>query len=233
MLRLFNPFFLILLRQKWFANFIQSLILKLHNIFYDLGSLIAVTINDGIHPKHQILRYKEWFFDLVDHNSVVLDVGSNTGMMAALLAKKAKYVYGIEISQRHSKVAQNNYVASNLQFLTGDATSYDYKSCQPISCVTLSNVLEHIDDRVGFLKSLQEVLIWSDLSPKIFLIRVPTVERDWITVYKQGLGIEYRLDRTHKIEHTRQQLLGELSDAGLRIINFEARFGEYYVVCHA
>ena len=178
------------------------------------------------------MRYKEWFLDLVDENSVVLDVGSNTGMMAALLAKKAKYVYGIEINRKHSEAAQNNYVATNLQFLTGDATSYEYKSCQPISCVTLSNVLEHIDDRVRFLKKLQEVLVWCDLTPKVFLIRVPTIERDWISVYKKELGVEYRLDRTHSIEHTKQQLLSELEDAGLSVINFETRFGEYYVVCH-
>jgi 2-polyprenyl-3-methyl-5-hydroxy-6-metoxy-1,4-benzoquinol methylase len=232
MLRVFKSLFLILLNQKLVAQCIQSLVLRMHNTFYDLGSLIAITINDGVHPKHQILQYKEWFLRFIDGNSVVLDVGSNTGMMAALMANKAKFVYGIEINKKHSEAAQKNYHAHNLKFLTGDATTYDYKGCQPISCITLSNVLEHIDDRVNFLKKLQEVLIWSDLTPRLFLIRVPTVERDWISVYKKNIGVEYRLDRTHKIEHTRQQLLSELTNAGLSVVNFETRFGEYYVICH-
>ena len=206
--------------------------MRLHGFLYDLCGILAVSVNGGIHPKHRILQYKEWFFDKISPGSIVLDVGSNTGAMAALLAEKASYVYGIEIDATLSKVAQKRYPKPNIKFLTGDATSYNYEDCRPINAVTLSNVFEHIEDRVNFLKRLQFGVAWNVATPRLFLIRVPAIERDWLSVYKKEVGVEYRLDRTHTIEHTRLQLLEELTAAGLRIESLETRFGEYYVVCY-
>lgn len=206
--------------------------MRLHGYLYDLCGILAVSVNGGTHPKHRILRYKEWFLDRIEINDVVLDVGSNTGSMPILMAEKARYVYGIEIDPALAKKAQERCQKQNIEILTGDATVYDYKVCQPINCVTLSNVLEHIENRVSFIKRLRTVVIWNESTPRKFLIRVPTIERDWLSVYKQEFGIEYRLDRTHTVEHTRQQLFEELTEAGLRIESFETRFGEYYVVCY-
>jgi cytidyltransferase-like protein len=57
-------------------------------------------------------------------------------------------------------------------------------------------------DRVIFLKTLVKKIKWKDDKNKQLLIRVPMIDRDWITVYKRELGIEYRLDNTHFIEYT-------------------------------
>lgn len=203
----------------------------MHNLLYDLISLFAVELNDGVHPKHHILQYKEWFLNHIEADFVVLDIGSNTGAMPALIARKAQFVYGIEIDPKLTAIAKETYEMPNLEFLLGDATSYCYRSCRPINCVTLSNVLEHIDNRVNFLRQLQQELPWSKQKPRLFLIRVPTIERDWLSVYKKDLGLEYRLDRTHKVEHTRRLLAKELVAAGLKIVSIETRFGEYYVKC--
>lgn len=208
------------------------LVLKLHNKLYDLCGVLAVGTNGGVHPKHRLLRYKEWFLDHVEPEWVVLDIGSNTGAMPALLAEKVQYVYGIEIDPQLSEIAKRNNDTTNVEFLTGDATTFDYSGCRPIDCVTLSNVLEHIRDRVGLLRLLLARLPWRDVHHRIFLIRVPTIDRDWLAAYKKEIGVEYRLDRTHEIEHTQQELVAELEAAELIIANFEVRFGEYYVVCH-
>jgi SAM-dependent methyltransferase len=207
------------------------LVPTLHNKLYDLCGVLAVTTCGGVHPKHRLLRYKEWFLDQIAPEWVVLDIGSNTGAMPALLAEKAQYVYGIEIDPQLSEIAKRINDTTNVEFLTSDATTFDYSSCRPIDCVTLSNVLEHIRDRVGFIRSLLARLPWRDVNHRIFLIRVPTIERDWLAAYKKEVGVEYRLDRTHEIEHTRQELVAELEIAGLTITNFEVRFGEYYAVC--
>lgn len=221
-----------ILKLKPVAYKLLPYVLKAHNLFYDLASMIAVTVNHGEHPKHSIMLYKEWFLSHVDSSSIVLDVGSNTGAMSSLMAKKAKYVYGIEIDAEHASEARARYSMPNLEFVTGDATSYSYKGFKQINCVTLSNVLEHIEDRINFLKNLQREVPWSDNAPRLFLIRVPSIERDWISVYKKLCGVEYRLDSTHKIEHTQQLLHEELLAAGLQIVSFETRFGEYYLKCY-
>jgi len=206
--------------------------MRLHGHLYDLCGILAVRVNGGIHPKHRILRYKEWFLDRIESNDVVLDVGSNTGSMPVLMADKCRYVYGIEIDPCLAKKAKEKCQNANIEIFTGDATSYYYKLCEPISCVTLSNVLEHIVNRVDFLKQIQSAVVWSNPSSKKFLIRVPALERDWLAVYKKEFGVEYRLDRTHAVEHTRKQILDEIGDAGLQVESFETRFGEYYIVCY-
>lgn len=206
-------------------------ILSGHNLLYDLAGIVAVAANDGIHPKHYLLRYKEWFRDRIGHDWIVVDVGSNTGGMAAMLASKARYVYGIELMPKLVEAARRTYTAPNLEFIAADATKYDYSSCLPIDCVVLSNVLEHIVDRVEFLTMLRRNLSWRDPGRRLFLIRVPTLERDWLAHYKKNIGVEYRLDRTHEIEHTKAELVQELNDAGLTIESLETRFGELYAVC--
>ena len=66
---------------------------------------------------------------------------------------------------------------------------------QKFDVIILSNVLEHIENRIEFLQKIK------NLAPKI-LIRVPMINRDWITLYKKELGVEWRLDKTHYIEYT-------------------------------
>lgn len=220
-----------LLLNKRVAPYALRLVMKVHNALYDLSGSLAIVANGGKHPKHRLLRYQEWFRDRIESGWVVIDVGSNTGSMAALLAVKARYVYGIEIVPHLADIARRSHAADNLVFLTGDATTFDYSGCRPIDCVTLSNVLEHIRDRVDFIIMLTERLPWRDPNRCNFLIRVPTVERDWLAPYKKEFGIEYRLDRTHEIEHTQAQFFEEVQAAGLTVEHFEVRFGEFYAVC--
>lgn len=227
-----KPLLLNILREKRVALFFLRLVMKAHNTLYDFAGFFAIAVNDGKHPKHHIVRYQEWFCDHIDANWVVVDVGSNTGSMAALLAGKAHYVYGIEIIPQLSDIARQKYTNKDLEFITADATTFDYSKCQPIDCVTLSNVLEHIHDRIEFLNMLRRRLPWRNPHACTFLIRVPTIERGWLAVYKKELGIEYRLDRTHEIEHTQEQFCVELQAAGLEIESLEVRFGEIYAVCH-
>jgi 2-polyprenyl-3-methyl-5-hydroxy-6-metoxy-1,4-benzoquinol methylase len=219
------------LMNKRIAPIALRWVMKLHNALYDLSGSLAVIVNGGKHPKHRLLRYQEWFRDHIEPSWVVIDVGSNTGDMTALLADKARHVYGIEIVPDLAELARRNHVATNLEFLTGDATAFDYSSCQPIDCVTLSNVLEHIRERSTFVAMLRQRLPWRNPGHCNFLIRVPTIERDWLAPYKKETGVEYRLDRTHEIEHTREAFFEELAAAGLHVESFDVRFGEFYAVC--
>lgn len=208
-------------------------LLKLHNLLYRLITRLAIKIEGGSHPKHRLMRYEDWFVEHIEPGSVVLDVGCNTGAMALRLSEKAAFVYGIEINPLLCAEAERRHAVANLKFICADATTFDYCSCQAIDHVTLSNVLEHIDDRSRFLRRLLEQVVWRLPQTKSLLIRVPMVDRDWLTLYKKELGVDYRLDPTHYTEYTQRQFEQELSAAGVTVTALRICFGEIYAVCRA
>jgi hypothetical protein len=56
------------------------------------------------------------------------------------------------------------------------------------------------------------------------------ITRDWKVLYKKEIGLDYRLDDTHFIEYTQDELLGELTRTNYRISSLTVRFGEFWVV---
>ena len=208
-------------------------ILKLHNISYTLAGILASVTEGNVHPKHRILLYKEWFLEHVKESAVVLDVGSNTGLLPRTLANKVQFVYGIEILEDLVNIARQNNDYNNLKFFSGDATLYDYDLINPVSVITLSNVLEHIENRVEFLRKIIQQVRWQNENEMRILVRVPMYDRDWITVYKKDLGIEWRLDKTHFTEYTLESFEEEMRMSGVEILSVKIKFGEIYAVCKA
>ena len=97
-----------ILFRKSIAKKLERFLLNLHTKTYNLSGRLAVVVNDGIHPKHRIMRYAEWFLNNIHTDWVVLDVGCNTGMMAGILAQKARLVYGIEIDGKLIELAPSS-----------------------------------------------------------------------------------------------------------------------------
>ena len=222
-----------LLSTKTVASALLRPMLKIHTLSYKLSGMFASIVHNNIHPKHRIMLYKEWFLDNINKDDVVLDVGCNTGMMPEVMSQKATFVYGIEIEKLHVEVARNLRKKDNIEYICADATTYNYSECMPIDIVTLSNVLEHIEYRIDFLKKLISQIIWKNMNNKQLLIRVPMIDREWITIYKKELGLEYRLDNTHFIEYTFEQFKNELTQSGIKILSYHIKFGEIYAVCKA
>lgn len=211
-------------------KYILLVVLKLHNLCYRYAGSLAVRL-EGSHPKHRLMQYKEWFLEHIKPKDVVLDVGCNTGAMPFLFSSKASFVYGVEIDERLLSTAKANNSNSNLEYILADATKLNYEELRPVSVVTLSNVLEHIDDRVGFLAAIVKRLKWQDAANRRILIRVPMIDRDWITLYKKELGVDWKLDPTHFTEYTFEQFQEEMDKVGLDIAEVNIRFGEIYAVC--
>jgi predicted RNA methylase len=215
------------------AKLLRNVMLKIHNLSYKLSTIFSTILNDGNHPKHEILNYEKWFADNLEKSDIVLDIGSNTGLMVNYLSEKVEYVYGIEINETLHNKAKQLIQKTNVEFICYDATQYDYSKCRNISALTLSNVLEHIEERVEFLKKIIKQIPWKDETQKKILIRVPMIDRDWISIYKKQVGVEYRLDKTHFTEYTFTQFENELDYSGVEIINYQVKFGELYAVCKA
>jgi len=170
------------------------------------------------------MNYHKFFIDNISENDIVLDVGCGNGYLAYDVAKKAEKVKGIDINKNNIEFAKKHYKRGNLEFIVGDATKCQFN--ESFGVIILSNVLEHIENRVEFLKKLRNV------APK-FLIRVPLITRSWLPVYLKELGYEYRLDKTHYIEYTEEEFFEEMEKAGLEVESYYVKWGELYAVVHS
>lgn len=199
-----------------------KLILRIHSASYRLaGSLAKDLEKDSLHPKHRIMNYHKYFVDNINENDIVLDIGCGNGALTYDVAKKAKRVMGIDINERNVSIANSKYLRNNLSYICSDALKE--LPDEKYDVIILSNVLEHIEKRVEYLKSLKKI------APK-FLIRVPMLNRSWIDMYKKELGLEYRLDTSHFIEYTLESLEDELDRAGINILSYSIQFGEIWSV---
>lgn len=194
-------------------------ILRSHNLCYRLASVFCK--EQELHPKHRLMNYHKFFIDNVDSGDIVLDIGCGNGALSFDIAKKAGKIVGIDLNIKNISIAKKRYSAPNIEYLTGDAIE-DLPN-QKFDVVVLSNILEHIENRIDFLNKIKT------LTPKI-LIRVPMVNRDWITLYKKELGVEWRLDKTHYREYTLESFKDELKQADLNLGKYSIQFGEIWAI---
>ena len=180
--------------QRFVCRSLSRLLLRLHNLSDVYASKMAKFIEPNrLHPKHRLMEYHNWFLNRLSFDWLVLDIGCGNGALCFDMAKCCRKVIGIDINPDNIRAAKAQYCADNIEYLTCDVRKYE-SPVRP-DVITMSNVLEHIRDRQQLLSCLKKIC-------SRFLIRVPMIERDWITLYKKELGIEHRLDPTHFIEYT-------------------------------
>jgi len=196
--------------------------IALSDLFLSLANLLVTRKHAGVHPKHDIMRFEEFFLRYVEPPHSVLDVGCSRGTVSSRLAAKARLVTAIDFNTEHIEFARAHHSAGNIRYIIADAITYQPNERFDI-CV-LSNVLEHIDDRIGIVGKLRQI---SD----VLLVRVPALDRDWWPLYRRSIGVEWRNDTTHYIEHTEEELRAELSAGGWKIDILERKWGEFYVKC--
>ena len=186
----------------------------------------SLTFGKGEHPKHRLTAYHDFFIERVKESNSVLDIGCGYGAVARSIAKAHPncLVLGVDIDAERLKQAINSKGYPNLRYVLADATT-DLPA-EKWDVVVLSNVLEHIHDRVGFLRAIKE-----KVDPKKFLIRVPHFERDWQLAMRKELGIYYFSDPDHKIEHTIEEFESEILKAGLSIVDLNTPWGEIWAEC--
>ena len=196
-------------------------VLQFHTFVCRILRKAAVFCNNGVHPRHQLIRYQEFFLNNINKGDILLDVGCGIGIVAKELAAKAGRVVAIDMDKSAIEKAKSKNNLANLEYIHADVTSYHFRDNFDVA--VLSNVLEHIEDRIIFLRKVASVC-------KKILVRVPMVDRDWITLYKKNMGLEYRLDKTHFIEYTYDSFKKEVEAAGLSIYSYYVKFGELYAI---
>lgn len=186
----------------------------------------AMAHGRGEHPKHRLTGYHNFFLRRINDGERVLDVGCGYGAVARSLARAYPRCDVVGMDQDKFRLTQARALDNppNLQFVEGDATktvpagSWD--------AVVLSNVLEHIEERVRFLLALQEATRASR-----YLIRVPLFERDWQMALRRELGVNFLSDDDHKIEHTLTEFRAEISEAGFTTVELQTMWGEIWADC--
>ena len=106
-----------LLSKKITAKIFLNFFLKLDNQLYKAISTLSIAAEEGEHPKHDILKYHEWFLSRVDERSVVLDIGCNTGNLLTKIGHKINAGYGIDIKSDYIKIAKRKNKLKNLDFI--------------------------------------------------------------------------------------------------------------------
>ena len=197
---------------------------RLDNALYRAISLAAIRYEGGLHPKHRLTGYHDFFVERVRPGERVLDVGCGVGALAADLARlKDARVTGVDLDRHAVAEARRLRRDPRLTFLEADARALPAGG---FDVVILSNVLEHLDHRVEFLRE-----VVARAAPQRLLVRVPLFERDWRVPLKQELGVDFRLDPTHRLEYSLERLEAEVGEAGLLVQERQVRWGEIWAVC--
>ncbi|MBC7833665.1 MAG: glycosyltransferase [Phycisphaerales bacterium] len=205
-------------------------LLGLDEPLYEMQGEAAVAAEGGLHPKHRLMRYHDFFVERIGSGERVIDLGCGVGALAASIADRSgAEVTGMDWLQKSldkaAVVAMERGVAERVHWVLGDITSE--RAPGEFEVVVLSNVLEHIAARAERLRMWRE---WYLGKAGRVLIRVPAFDREWRAPYKKELGVEWRLDPTHETEYTEGQLREEVGAAGLRVTELIVRWGEYWAV---
>lgn len=186
----------------------------------------AIMLGNGEHPKHDLIPYHQFFIDNLADCSRIVDLGCGYGAVARSVAKAYPdaNVIGIENDPQRFDQAIKSQNPKNLTFEFDSLHSF--QSDEGVDGVILSNVLEHLEDRIGTLKNLNSLK-----GLKRIVVRVPSFERHWSVPLRRKLNVSYFQDSDHKIEHTLEEFRLEIMEAGLNLNKLQIAWGEIWAVC--
>ena len=202
-------------------------LLEVYGDAYEGADSGAIAYEGGVHAKHRLMRYHDFFVERIRPGERVLDVGCGIGALAHDLADRAEAdVVAIDASKWMLKIAREQFAHPRVTYLQADAVAYAPE--RPVDVAVLSNVLEHVGERDELLHRLRE-----RAGAHRLLIRVPVADRDWTVPLRRELGLPHFSDPEHKVEYTPELLRAEVEGAGWRMHEPILRWGEIWVEASA
>jgi ubiquinone/menaquinone biosynthesis C-methylase UbiE len=197
-------------------------LLELNEDAYSWVDRAAIDYDGGVHAKHRLIRYHDFFVERVRSGERVLDVGCGKGELAHDLVERAgAVVTGIDMNREYLRFARERYHDPHLEFVEADVL--EYLPDAAFDVVILSNVLEHIERRPELLRRIVE-----QVRPSRLLLRVPVLARDWTVPLREELGLWHFSDATHFVEYDPELFHRELGQAGLEVTELVLVWGEIW-----
>jgi len=197
-------------------------LLEIYDGTYPFVDHAAISYDGGVHVKHRLTGYHDFFVDRVRPGERVLDVGSGKGELAHdLVIRSGAAVVGIDNDPAHLAFARSHFSHERLEFLEGDVLEQLPEG--RFDVVVMSNVLEHVAPRIELLRRLLD-----SAAPSRVLVRVPVLARDWMVPLRRELGLPYFSDLGHCVEYDPERLRAELADAGLEVKELILVWGEIW-----
>jgi len=197
-------------------------LLEVYEDAYRAVDRAAIAYDDGVHAKHRLTGYHEFFVERVSPGERVLDIGCGKGELAFdLVTRAGASVVGVDNSSFHLGFARSTFRDDRLEFVEADVL--EHIPGGRFDVVVLSNVLEHVDDRVGLLRR-----VVASAEPGRVLLRVPVLARDWTVPLRQELGLPHFTDPTHFVEYEPDGFRAELAAAGLHVTELILTWGEIW-----
>lgn len=187
----------------------------------------SIRWGNGVHIKHQLMDgIHSFFYERIPENSKVLDLGCGIGAVAEAVASHSNVeVLGIDMNADSIAFAKGRFKHPKLRFICGNVFT-DLPQNETFDVIVLSSVLEHLENRSTFLKSLAQTF-----KPKKFLIRVPTFDQHHFKALKRELGLFAYVDPTHVLEYSPEIFAAEMGEANLKIAHLEIRWGDIWAEC--
>lgn len=122
------------------------------------GERLVPEFNDRsfLYEEH-IARYR--FAENFCEGKTVLDIACGSGYGAALLSKKAKKVYGVDISKEAIEYSNKNYKEPNIEFIVGDVRAIPVED-NSIDLAVSFETIEHVNynEQEKFIGEIKRIL---------------------------------------------------------------------------
>jgi len=202
-------------------------LLEIYQDAYVGADFGAIDYDDGVHAKHRLTRYHDFFVDRIRSGERVLDVGCGKGELAYDVAERTgAKVIAIDASPWMLEFARERFSHTRVTYVQADAVTFVPDVF--VDVVIFLNVLEHISPRIELLRGLRE-----HAGARRLLLRVPVLDRDWTVPLRRELGLPHFSDPEHKVEYDPRLLRDELAAAGWEMGEPLLDWGEIWVEASA